>query len=552
MSGYKGFFYHFLDMKTGERFDDSELSTVDTALLLAGALFCQSYFDGAQPEEVEIRRLVDQIYRRVDWRWAQPHAPAISLGWSPEDGFLEYDWRGYNEAMLVYVLALGSPTSPVGTDAWGQWTSTYDQTWHKNFGQEYLGFASLFGHQYSQVWLDFRQVQDAYMRKRGIDYFENTRRAIYAQRAYAIENPLRCKDYGASMWGITASDGPGDFQIESASGKRVYRAYTARGIGARGRARRLHPSRPRRPSPRFRLRRNLRFPLSSICIGASASTSMGLTDSSMRSIRASRSPTSSSATAAAFRLRLGRRGLSRHRPGRARRDDRELPQRAHLERDAPERVRAPRPYARRLLGRVAHRVRPVTRCACGRRRFASLLLVMGAAVLGAGCGERATDVTVVRFWAMGREGEIVTALLPEFERTHPRIRVDVQQLPWTAAHEKLLTAFAGDATPDLCQLGNTWIPEFVALGALQPLDASIARSSVDPHDFFAGIWDTNVVGGQVYGVPWYVTRVFCSIGATSSTLPESPRHPFRGPSGCARSPPSRRRRRLAATPSCCR
>jgi hypothetical protein len=207
------------------------LSTVDTALLLAGALFCQSYFDGAQPEEVEIRRLVDQIYRRVDWRWAQPHAPAISLGWSPEDGFLEYDWRGYNEAMLVYVLALGSPTSPVGTDAWGQWTSTYDQTWHKNFGQEYLGFASLFGHQYSQVWLDFRQVQDAYMKKRGIDYFENTRRAIYAQRAYAIENPLRCKDYGASMWGITASDGPGDFQIESASGKRVYRAYTARGIG---------------------------------------------------------------------------------------------------------------------------------------------------------------------------------------------------------------------------------------------------------------------------------------------------------------------------------
>jgi hypothetical protein len=231
MSGYKGFFYHFLDMKTGERFDDSELSTVDTALLLAGALFCQSYFDGAQPEEVEIRGLADKIYRRVDWRWAQPHAPAISLGWTPEDGFLEYDWRGYNEAMLVYVLALGSPTSPVGTDAWGQWTSTYDQTWHKNFGQEYLGFASLFGHQYSQVWLDFRQVQDAYMRKRGIDYFENTRRAIYAQRAYAIENPLRCNDYGASMWGITASDGPGDFEIEGASGKRVYRAYTARGIG---------------------------------------------------------------------------------------------------------------------------------------------------------------------------------------------------------------------------------------------------------------------------------------------------------------------------------
>ena len=140
----------------------------------------------------------------------------------------------------------------------------------------------------------------------------------------------------------------------------------------------------------------------------------------------------------------------------------------------------------------------------GWRRLAARLLLIGVAMLGAGCAPRAADVTVVRFWAMGREGEVVTALLPEFERTHPGIRVDVQQLPWTAAHEKLLTAFAGDATPDICQLGNTWIPEFVALGALQPLGARIARSSVDPHDFFAGIWDTNVVGGQPYGVPWYV------------------------------------------------
>ena len=96
MSGYKGFFYHFLDMKTGERFDDSELSTVDTSLLLAGALFCQSYFDADNPQEAEIRHLADAIYRRVDWTWAQPHAPAINLGWTPEDGFLEYDWRGYN------------------------------------------------------------------------------------------------------------------------------------------------------------------------------------------------------------------------------------------------------------------------------------------------------------------------------------------------------------------------------------------------------------------------------------------------------------------------
>ena len=130
--------------------------------------------------------------------------------------------------------------------------------------------------------------------------------------------------------------------------------------------------------------------------------------------------------------------------------------------------------------------------------------VVVASMLVAACSRHAADVTVVRFWAMGRESEVVTALLPEFERTHPGIRVDVQQLPWSAAHEKLLTAFAGDATPDVCQLGNTWIPEFVALGALEPLDARVASSSVDARDFFGGIWDTNVVAGRLYGVPWYV------------------------------------------------
>jgi multiple sugar transport system substrate-binding protein len=138
-----------------------------------------------------------------------------------------------------------------------------------------------------------------------------------------------------------------------------------------------------------------------------------------------------------------------------------------------------------------------------RRILAALVLVFGAGLLGA-CSPQAGDVTTVRFWAMGREGEVVTALLPEFERAHPNIRVVVQQLPWTAAHEKLLTAFAGDSTPDIAQLGNTWIPEFVALRALAPLDDSVARSSVDPNDYFRGIWDTNVIDGRTYGVPWYV------------------------------------------------
>ncbi len=132
------------------------------------------------------------------------------------------------------------------------------------------------------------------------------------------------------------------------------------------------------------------------------------------------------------------------------------------------------------------------------------LLLLAALVL-AGCTASADAPVVIDFWAMGREGEVVRQLIPEFERTHPGIRVRVQQIPWTAAHEKLLTAFVGEATPDLCQLGNTWVPEFAALGALEDLGPWVARSqTVDPPDYFAGIWDTNVIDGTLYGVPWYV------------------------------------------------
>ena len=130
--------------------------------------------------------------------------------------------------------------------------------------------------------------------------------------------------------------------------------------------------------------------------------------------------------------------------------------------------------------------------------------------LGAGCSnEHADQRQVVRFWAMGYEGEVVAQLLPEFERRNPGIHVELQQQPWTSAHEKLLTSFAGDALPDVCALGNTWVPEFTALGALQALDARIAASpTLDVPDYFPGIWDTGVVDGKVYGLPWYTeTRV---------------------------------------------
>ncbi len=228
-AGYHGFFYHFIDMETGHRAQGCELSTVDTALFLAGALFCQSYFDGDHADEALIRDLADKLYARVDWRWAQVRPPAISHGWAPECGFLDYDWRGYNEAMIVYLLALGSPTHAVDKSAWAEWTSTYDNSWRGDFGEPHLTFAPLFGHQYCQTWIDFRGLQDSYMTHRGIDYFENNRRAVYAQRAYAVANPHGWKDYGTNVWGVTASDGPADVEREYAGKLRMFRSYAGRG-----------------------------------------------------------------------------------------------------------------------------------------------------------------------------------------------------------------------------------------------------------------------------------------------------------------------------------
>ena len=225
-----GFYYHFMDMNTGARAGDSEVSTVDTALLLAGMLFCQSYFDTQHPHEVQIRKLVDEIYRRVDWTWAQPRPPAVALAWTPEGGFTGIDWQGYNEAMLVYLLALGSPTHPISPQAWTAWTSTYDKHWGTLYDQTYLSFAPLFGHQYTHVWVDFRGIRDDYMRKHGLDYFENSRRATYTQRRYAIANPRHWQAYGKNVWGMSASDGPG--AIEPYQGRETsFMHYAARGVG---------------------------------------------------------------------------------------------------------------------------------------------------------------------------------------------------------------------------------------------------------------------------------------------------------------------------------
>ncbi len=231
VTGYKGFFYHFLDMQTGYRFEQVELSTIDTSLLLAGVLFCQSYFTAADPSESAIRAYADSLYLRVDWPWIRPNAPLENMGWRPEKGFIAgSDWRGLNEGMIVYILALGSPTHPIDPAGWTEWTRTY--VWMDFYGQPLVNFPPLFGHQYSHVWIDFRGIQDAYMRGKGIDYFENSRRATITQRSYAIANPRQWRDYGANAWGFTADDGPHDTTVVIDGKTREFHTYTARGVAA--------------------------------------------------------------------------------------------------------------------------------------------------------------------------------------------------------------------------------------------------------------------------------------------------------------------------------
>lgn len=246
VSGYKGFYYHFLSMQDGTRHRTTELSSVDSSLLFAGILFAQSYFDRDDATEHAIRETADRIYRRADWTYFLrgpddnpatnlPGSKGIAMGWEPEVGFGRHDWVGYNEGMLVYILALGSPTHPVSRTAWDQgWAANLDEAWGSFHGQEHLNFEPLFGHQYSHVWIDFRGIRDDFMREKGIDYFENSRRATYAQRAYASENPGGWRGYSDEIWGLTASDGPGYSKNEFAvDGKlRQFMGYSARGAAA--------------------------------------------------------------------------------------------------------------------------------------------------------------------------------------------------------------------------------------------------------------------------------------------------------------------------------
>jgi hypothetical protein len=227
-TGYKGFYYHFLDMTTGKRVGKCELSTVDSAFLLAGMLAAAAYFEYDSADEHEIRTLADNLYRRADWHWAQDGGSTITHGWKPESGFLPYRWQGYDEAMLLYVLGLGSPTHPLPEESYTAWASTYQ--WRKIYDYEFLYSGPLFTHQLSHIWIDFRGIHDEYMRNKEIDYFENSRRATQIQRQYAINNPRQFKHYGEKCWGITACDGPGWATRTIDGRERRFFGYVARGV----------------------------------------------------------------------------------------------------------------------------------------------------------------------------------------------------------------------------------------------------------------------------------------------------------------------------------
>ncbi|GAA0722926.1 glucoamylase family protein [Dokdonella soli] len=226
-TGHHGFYYHFLDLHSGRRAWQCELSSVDSAFLFAGMFAAAAYFTADTPEQREIRELADALYRRADWQWLQADTGTIGHGWRPETGFIPFRWEGFDEALLMYALALGSPTHALPASAYAAWASTYE--WKHCYDLDYLYCGPLFTHQLSHAWIDFRGLRDDFMRTKGIDYAENSRRATLIQQRYAIANPLGFKGYGENAWGITASDGPGPAVRRIDGVERRFYDYEGRG-----------------------------------------------------------------------------------------------------------------------------------------------------------------------------------------------------------------------------------------------------------------------------------------------------------------------------------
>ena len=226
-AGHRGFFYHFLDIETGRRVWQCELSTIDSAFLFAGALTVGAYFDRDLPNEIEIRRLADALYQRADWDWARNGEATITHGWRPESGFIAHRYRGYDEGLLLYILGLGSPTHSLPPESYRAYCATYE--WKTLYDRELLYSGPLFTHQLSHLWVDFRGIRDEFMRAHDSDYFENSRQATFVQQAYAIRNPNEFVGYGEHCWGFTASDGPGWCKGVVNGVEREFFDYVARG-----------------------------------------------------------------------------------------------------------------------------------------------------------------------------------------------------------------------------------------------------------------------------------------------------------------------------------
>ncbi len=228
-AGYQGFFYHFLHMPTGKRAWSSELSTIDTALLMAGVLMAASFFNGNDKLEVAIRNKANELYEAVNWKWALHNTSFISHGWKPGSGFLKHSWQyGYSEATILYILALGSAAHAIPGSSYKKWTDHfYLET---AFGFEHIAAPPLFIHQFSQCWLPLQHALDEFNQKTGFSYFENSARATKIHRQYAIQNPNNFRGYHKNSFGLSACDGPGKKTKMIDKRKIQFLNYAARGV----------------------------------------------------------------------------------------------------------------------------------------------------------------------------------------------------------------------------------------------------------------------------------------------------------------------------------
>jgi hypothetical protein len=229
VTGYKGFYYHFLKMENGTREWNCELSTIDTGLLMMGFIFARNYYDRSNETENQIRLLAGSLLGRLEWDFfllpdTGRFAGTISMGWTPEKGIHDFGWSGYNEGLFLYILAAGTGMEQA-EKSYQAWLKSYK--WYTTYKEyPHVAFPPLFGHQFSQAFIDFRGLADTYMAEKGIDYFENSRLATYAQRQFSIDNPNGWTGYDSLCWGITACDGPGD---QYNFGDKKFIGYAGRG-----------------------------------------------------------------------------------------------------------------------------------------------------------------------------------------------------------------------------------------------------------------------------------------------------------------------------------